>query len=111
MARYDLKYRHKLRVKLKVRVTVMTLLYIEHLWEKMAEQFSLPSLPVLLDTIKEGCVEVTWLVPIPSAEQIKAKINDSTDFLRSFDIFRVMLEEELLYAEQLDLVKVCELSL
>ena len=104
MARYDKCYCKTLTTKLNARVTEKSLDYIDKLWRSIAEYFCLPSLTVLLETIKEGCIEVTWLVPSLSAIQIQANIQDSKDFLRSHGIICMTLDEELLYTEDLDKV-------
>ena len=99
IARYDSRYCRKLTVKLKSRVTEKSLDYIDQFWRSIADHFLLPSLSVLLDSIQEGCVEVTWLVPTLSALQIQANIQDSTQFLAKLEVIRVIMEGEILYDE------------
>ena len=100
IARYDRRYCRKLTVKLKSRVTEKSLDYIDQFWRSIADHFLLPSLSALLDSIQEGCVEVTWLVPTLSALQIQANIQDSTQFLEKLEVIRVIMEGEILYDEE-----------
>lgn len=101
LARYDRKYCRRLSVKLQVPVTDKSLDYIDQLWRSIAEYFCVPSLSVLLDTVRDGCIEVTWCVPTLSAMQIETNILDSKEFLQSLNVTRVMLDKELLYDESL----------
>ena len=100
IARYDRRYCRKLTMKLKSRVTEKSLDYIDQFWRSIADHFLLPSLSALLDSIQEGCVEVTWLVPTLSALQIQANIQDSTQFLAKLEVIRVIMEGEILYDEE-----------
>ena len=111
MARYDKRYCRSLTIKLKSRVTEKSLDYIDQLWRSIAEYFYLPSLSVLLDTIKEGCVEVTWLVPTLSALQIQTNIQDSEEFLQAHHVTRVMLDWELLYDQDGGMEQVCDYNI
>ena len=106
MARYDHQYCHKLTGKLKSHVMrEKTLDYVDELWRSIADHFLLPSLPALLDSIHEGCVEVTWLVPTLSALQIKANIQDSTEFLNELEVIKVIVDDKTLYS--IDKVRIC----
>ena len=99
LARYDKHYCKKLTIKLKARITDNCLDYIDQLWRSIAEYFSLPSLSVLLDSIHEGCIEVTWCVPTPLAFQIQTNIPDSTEFFQHREVIQVVLDDEILYDE------------
>jgi hypothetical protein len=100
MARYDRRYCRKLTVKLRSRVTEKSLDYIDQFWQSIADHFFLPSLPVLLDSIQEGCVEVTWLVPTLWALQIQANIQDSAVFLKEHEVMQVVMDDEILHDEE-----------
>lgn len=100
MARYDSRYCHKLTIKLKARVTQTSLLYIDQFWRSVADHFLLPCLSVLLDSIEEGCVEVTWLVPTLFAVQIQGNIQDSAHFLQLYEVIQVMMDQKILYDEE-----------
>ena len=83
--RYDKRYCHKLTVKLKSHITEKSLDYIDQLWMSIADHLLLPTLSALLESIHEGCVEVTWRIPTVSALHIQANIQDSGKFLDKLD--------------------------
>lgn len=95
--RYDEHYYCKLTVKLKSHVMEKSLDYIDELWTSIADHFLLPSLSGLLDSIHEGCVEVTWLVSASSAHQIQARIQNSAEFLEKLEVIRVIMDDQILY--------------
>ena len=97
IARYDKRYHRKLSIKLKARITEKSLDYIDQFWRSIADYFLLPSLPVLLDTIKEGCVEVTWLVPTVPALQIEANMEDYKEIWRNLESPPVEKDGVILY--------------
>ena len=100
IARYDKRYCRKLSIKLKpARITEKSLDYIDQFWRSIADYFVLPSLPVLLDTIKEGCVEVTWLVPTVPALQIEANMEDSEDVWRNLEVTCVEMDGVVYYSD------------
>ena len=109
MARYDRRYCRKLTIKLKSHVTEKCLDYIDQFWRSIADHFLLPSLSALLDSIQEGCVEVTWLVSTLSALHIQANIQDSAAFLEKCEVIRVIMDGEILFDEE-GLEKVHEIT-
>ena len=97
IARYDKRYCHRLTFKLKTRVTEKCLNFIDQFWMFIADHFIIPSLSVLLDSIKDGCVEVTWCVPTKFAVKIQTGIAYSSEFLRKLKITRVMMDGVIIY--------------
>lgn len=71
MADHDEKYCHKLTVKLKARVTEQYLDYIDQLWVSIIDYTYIPVLTVLLKSICNGCIEVTWLIPARLSREIE----------------------------------------
>ena len=97
MARYDSTFCQKLSMKLDARVEEKGLLYLDDLWKSVAAHFLLPPLPVLLESICEGCVEVTWLVPPSHAMQIQWNIDGALEFLQRSGIFKVSINDDAVY--------------
>ena len=97
ITRYNKRYCKALRIKLNSQVTDKSLGYIDQLWMSIADYFLLPSLSSLLERIKTGCVEVTWLVPTLSALQIQANIQDSKEFLDKLGVINVFMNDRNLY--------------
>ncbi len=106
IARYDKSYCSKLTFKLKTRVTEKSLVYIDDFWMSIADQYSpIPSLPVLLESIKKGCLEMTWYIPTLSTLQLQTKIltniQSSIEFFREHKISRIAINDEILYEEEM----------
>ena len=93
----DPAYLEELTVKLDTPVAEKTLEYVHDLWISMAEHFLLPSLSALLDNIKTGCLEVSWLIPPHYLFQIVGNLQDNVAFLRSREIVRVLHNGECVY--------------
>ena len=99
MAEHDNKYRHKLSVKLKARVTDKCLDYIDELWASVTEYLYLPTLLTLLKSICDGCIEVTWLIPSRLVQEIKAQAQRLTVVAQQYDIVTVKLDNGILYPD------------
>jgi len=97
IARYDSTFCQKLSMKLDTRVEEKGLFYLDDLWKSVAAHFMLPSLPVLLESIREGCVEVTWLVPPSHTMQIQWNIDGALEFLQRNGIFRISINDDAVY--------------
>ena len=95
--KYDSAYVRRFSLKLKARVTEKTLAYVDDLWLSLAEYFLLPSLSVLLDSIKKGCVEVSWLIPPHFVFQIVGNLQENSMFLQSKGIVKVFLDGECVF--------------
>ena len=103
-ARYDKKYCRKLTVKLKVPVTEKSLDYIDEFWRSIADLFLLPSLPVLLEKIREGSTEVTWFISAIAASQIESAIlnADSVRLFQRFEVMQIILNSRIVYTANQD---------
>lgn len=97
---YDKRYCHELTMKLKSksRITTESLNYIDTLWNSIAEEFLIPSLPVVLHTIHKGCIEVTWLLQKDSAIRIKVDVH-KMKFFKAHEISLVVMDNKILYYE------------
>ena len=98
---YDKNYRNKLTMKLHSKITDKSLEYIDSFWRSVADHFLLPSLPVHLESIRRGCTEITWLVPIQAASKIESTLRSIT-FLQQFQVSKVTLDDRVLYAAEID---------
>ncbi len=77
------------------------LVYIEELWTAISDYFILPPLPVLLEKIRDGYIEITWIVPITIACTINLKATSygCTGFCRKRNIIRIMVGDKVVYDE------------
>ena len=86
--------------KLDEEVADYTLDYLEDLWKSFACHSSLPPLTVLLDTVQEGCVCVTWLIRSNLAFQLMDKANDLISFFREHPFLIVCIDGKCIYERQ-----------
>lgn len=111
-AKYDEKYRKKLSFKLaegkglNVKISMKSLQYIEKLWDSLCDQFEMPSLPKVLDSIVAGSIIVTWLVRHVQARKILDKISCAVDFLKDEFIVGVFLEDVRIYDQDSGVVDI-----
>ena len=115
--KYNKRYRKELSVKLfkkrstgqgagekdpvgsqNVLLKMESLEYIEKIWNDLCDEFDI-SLTAVLDSIKDGCIEVTWWIPSPSALKILKHISRAVEFLQSRFISYIRLENILIYCE------------
>ena len=94
---HDQNYLRKLSVKLKTPVTEKTLEYVDDLWLSLAEYFLLPALSALLDNIKRGCIEVSWLIPPHYVFQVVGNLQENASFLQTKNIIQVFVDDECVY--------------
>ena len=101
--KYNRQYR-KLTVKLKLKkkVSELTLDFVDTIWKALQREFDLPSLTVVLDKILEGSLTITWLVLPHIVEKIKAVFYKSLNFLQHHSIVSIELYGDflILYDEE-----------
>ena len=92
----------KIRLKMKRKLSEVSLGYVQKLWSSLAEEYELPSLTAIIDTIVDGSLEITWLLPPHVAEMIKPRAK----FFRQFQIVQVFLDDNMIYDEK-EMVGIC----
>lgn len=90
-ARYDPQYCRRLAVKLNVPITIKSLIYIDQFWKSVSDLFLLPSLPVLLESIHEGCTELTLLISVKLASKLELVI-DLQEIFKQYEVLQVLLD-------------------
>ena len=83
----------KLMVTLDIKrnITTISLKYVQDLWERFAEEFDIPFLTAVIDSIVTGSLIITWLVPPDVAEKIAASAYKSTPFFEEHHIMSVTI--------------------
>ena len=94
---YDQSYFRKLSVKLDEPFSEYTLDYLCKLWKSLQDLLRLPPLALLLDTIHEGCICITWLIPKHLASQATERALESAEFFERYRILSIIINDELLY--------------
>ena len=88
------KFFKQLSFKIDANVTDCTLGYIKDLWQSLANQFRLPRPAMILHSIAEGCICITWLIPTNLATHVTRMVQETSDMFAKHHILRVMLEEQ-----------------
>ncbi len=90
----------KMKLKLEVNISTLTLKYITDLWKKLA-YLNLPNIYLILDSIVGGSLWVTWSITLPriaSEFQNKVKHPEALKFFKDNLIVQVILNDQCLYS-------------
>ena len=90
----------KLTAKVGVDITEHSLLYVDELWEFLTDQFSLPKPAMILHSLAEGCISITWRCPANLAEHIARMTQERSNVFADrtdLHILRVMLDDRCIY--------------
>lgn len=98
-AKYDRRYRRQLSIKLKVNLAEHSLLYIDRLWNSIAEVLLLPPLSALLDCIRKGCITVVLLIPTGVIPRFLQQVPRVSTFFRAKGIQSVCLEKCCIFSD------------
>ena len=72
------------KLKLERNIDILSLKYVQELWEQFAEEFDIPFLTAVIDSILSGSLIITWLVPPDIAEKIVSSAHKSTTFFQKY---------------------------
>ena len=86
-----------LSVKVDINITDHSVGYVQALWQSLAKQFALPQPAMILHKIAEGCIGITWLVPVNLVKHITKMAQETSHMFAKQHIVRVMLEKECIY--------------
>ena len=87
----------QLSIKVDANVTAHTLGYVNDLWRSLRNQFKLPRPAMILHSIAEGCVCITWLIPTNLVTHVTRMARETSDRFAKQHILKVMLEEHCIY--------------
>ena len=96
--RYNTEY-DTLTLKLDTErdISQWSLMYVQELWNSVAEEFRIPSLTAVIDKILEGCLEITWLILPNAAKQIATLAPESTPYFHHLGVIYVSLNGHTIY--------------
>jgi len=87
-----------LKAKVKgVNITNHSLKYVSDLWESLRNQFSLPKHILVLYRIGEGCLEMSWCVPVKLAAYIIRKAKESEQYFEEQQFLQVSVDGVHIY--------------
>ena len=84
------------------KISELSLNYVHELWEKLAEEFDLPSLTAVVKKLVDGSLEITWLVlhSVVKKIMLRSKTSSSVKFYREHQIVLLVVDDIVLYDEQ-----------
>ena len=98
------KHYRKLTVELKldrkIKLSEMTLDYVDTLWKALIKEFNLPSLTAVIDKIVKGSLRITWLILPHVAEKIRTIYSKALRFYQNHSIDELYIDDDLLYNER-----------
>ena len=104
------EYYHKLTITLKldrsVKLSDMTLEYVNTLWNALVEEFNLPPLTAVIEKIVKGSLKITWLILTHIARKIATAGRSlrAIKFYQHHNIVQVAIDDNdgttILYDEQ-----------
>ena len=101
IAENNKKYYHKLTLWLKrnrkVKLSNLTLDYIDTLWKALIEEFNLPLLVAMIDEIVSRSLIVSWLVPLQVSNVTAASYSKALWFYQKHNILLVELDDCTVY--------------
>ena len=86
----------KVVLQLQRKISQISLDYVVKLWQSFAEEYEIPSLTAVIDSIVAGSLEVTWTVPQYIADAILPR----SKFFRSHGIVLVSIDDVIIYDEK-----------
>ena len=100
---YTFKDYRRLKVTLNLgqrKISALTLSYVDELWRSLAEEFDLPSLTAVIDSIVKGSLQVSWLILPCIAEKITSDSTTAVKFSCHHDIIRFEVDNIVVYDEE-----------
>lgn len=97
MAEYDENYCSKLSIKLNEKIKNESLSYIDHLWASLSYYLFLPELPVTLQSICEGCIQVTWFIPTIVAQKLKIQEETFIEVAHEYEIAQANINGDVFF--------------
>ena len=93
------KLKVTLKLDRKIKLSDMTMSYIDTLWKALIEEFNLPPLTAIIKKIVGGSLIITWLVPPQVSTVIAASYSKALRFYQQHNIVQVQLDGRTLYHE------------
>ena len=99
-AKYDPRYFTP--VEWKTEFIDHSLQYLTEVWELFSSHYLMPDSPptALLDSVREGCYSVTWLVLSDLIPQFIKRVKSDATFFQQHRILRVTVRDECIYEKE-----------
>ena len=87
-----------LKLDRKIKLSDMTMIYVDTLWKALIEEFNLPPLMAIIKKIVGGSLIISWLVPPQVSSVIAASYSKALWFYLQHNIAQVELDSCVLYS-------------
>ena len=88
-----------LKLDRKIKLSEMTMSYVDTLWKALIKEFNLPPLTAIIKKIVGGSLIIIWLVPPQVSAVIAAYYSKALRFYQQHNIVCVELDNHTLYDE------------
>ena len=88
-----------LKLDRKVKLSDMTMSYVDTLWKALIDEFNLPPLTAIIKKIVDGSLIIEWLVPPQVSTVIAASYSKALRFYQQHNIVVIELDYHTLYYE------------
>ena len=89
-----------LKLDRKIKLSEVTMSYVDTLWKALVEEFNLPPLTAIIKKIVPGSLIIIWLVPPQVSTVIAASYSKAVRFYKQHNITEVELDDCILYDEE-----------
>lgn len=89
-----------LKLGRKVKLSDLSMSYVDELWRALTEEFNLPPLTTVLKNIVGGSLVITWLVTMQVSVVVRESCSKALLFYQQHNIVRVEINYETLYNEE-----------
>ena len=89
-----------LKLDRKIKLSDMTMSYVDTLWKALIEEFNLPPLTAIIKRIVPGSLIITWLIPPEVSAVIAASYSKALRFYQQHNIVQIELDGYTLYDEK-----------
>ena len=89
-----------LKLDRKIKLSDMTMSYVDTLWKALIEEFNLPPLTAIIKKIVGGSLIISWLVPLQVLSVIAASSSKALGFYVQHNIARIELDGSVLYTDE-----------
>ena len=90
----------KTKLKLKRKITDLTLKYIDDVWKSIIDEFDLPPLTVVIQKITSGCLEIDWLVLPSVANKVLSAPPEAEKFYSHHQFILVAIDGKAVYYDR-----------
>ncbi len=98
---HESPYCIQLGMKININIEEQSLEYVQKLWKSLQRRFYLEEATVLLEDIRDACIQIVWRVPKRVCSTIMNKVQSSIDFFVAHHIRIIWIDKQIIYHEDI----------